>query len=237
MINIRCAAAAALVTAGLLGTPAFAESTRGYAGVVVEGSRITVTGQGNVSAPPDLMRLQAGVEVRRPTAGEAFKAARTAAAKLTKALLRAGLAEKDLRTSELSLGPEYENYPKIVGYRATQGFEAIVRDLAKADKVIDAAAGVGEEARLNGISFEISNQNAILTEARQAAVADATAKAAHYAKLTGRKLGRIVSVSEENGPGRGSIPLSKAMAAVDQAAVSPGQQSLGVTVTVVFALK
>ncbi|MEO3858145.1 SIMPL domain-containing protein [Acrocarpospora sp. B8E8] len=237
MINLRHAAAAAFVVTGLLGTPAFAAAPDGYAGVVVKGSRISVTGHGNVSAPPDLMRLQAGVEVRRATAGEAFKAARSAAAKLTKILLGAGLAEKDLRTSELSLGPEYENYPKIIGYRATQGVEAVVRDLTQADKVIDAAAGLGEDARLNGIHFEISDQNAILVAARDAAFKDATAKARQYAKLTGRRLGKIVSVSEEGGDVPGPIPYHGPMAVADKASISPGRQSVGVTVTVSYELK
>ncbi|GIH28835.1 hypothetical protein Aph01nite_71450 [Acrocarpospora phusangensis] len=237
MINIRHAAAAAFVVTGLLGAPAFAATADGYAGVVVERSQITVTGHGNVSAPPDLMRLQAGVEVRRATAGEAFKAARTAAAKLTKALLAAGLAQKDLRTSELSLGPEYDNYPKIVGYRATQGVEAIVRDLASADKVIDAAAGVGEEARLNGISFEISDQDAIVVAARAEAFRDAAAKARQYAKLSGRRLGDIVSVVEEGGHDRGPIPFHGVAAMADKASISPGQQAVGVTVRVVYELE
>ncbi|GAA0414927.1 SIMPL domain-containing protein [Acrocarpospora corrugata] len=237
MINLRHAAAAAFVVTGLLSTPAFAASPGGYADVVVKGSQISVTGQGNVSAPPDLMRLQAGVEVRRATAGEAFKAARLAAAKLTKALLGSGLAEKDLRTSELTLGPEYENYPKIVGYRATQGVEAVVRDLTKADKVIDAAAAVGEDARLNGISFEISDQNAILVAARDAAYRDATAKAEHYAKLTGRKLGKILTVREDGGHAPGPIPFHGAMAMADKASISPGQQAVGLTVDITFELK
>jgi uncharacterized protein len=236
MINIRHAAAAAFVVTGLLGTPAFAASTGGYAGVVADSSQITVTGHGNVSAPPDLMRLQAGVEVRRETAGAAFKAAREAAAKLTKALLAAGLDPKDLRTSELSLGPEYDNYPKIVGYRASQGVEAVVRNLANADKVIDAAAGVGEDARLNGISFEIANQAAIVVAARDEAFKDAAAKARQYAKLSGRRLGGIVTVVEEGAPERGPVPFHGVMAMADKASISPGQQAVGVTVRVVYAL-
>ncbi|WP_214110589.1 SIMPL domain-containing protein [Acrocarpospora catenulata] len=236
MINIRLAAAAACVVTGLLGSPAFAASPAGYAGVVVDASQITVIGHGSVSAAPDLMRLQAGVEVRRNTAGEAFKAAREAAARLTTVLLAAGLAEKDLRTSELSLGPEYENYPKVAGYRATQGVEALVRDLTHADAVIDAAAEVGEDVRLNGISFELSDPDSVMVAARDAAFGDATAKAKQYARLTGRGLGRIVSVREDAGRPPGSVPFAGAMAVAEKASVSPGRQSVGVTVTVVYEL-
>lgn len=194
--------------------------------------RITVVGHGAVSAAPDVMRLAAGVEVRKTTAGEAFAAARTAAATLTRALTAAGIDARDLRTSELSLGPEYENYPKVAAYRAAQGVEALVRDLSQADRVIDTVAGSGEEARLNGVAFELSDPAAALRDARDRAFKDARDKAAQYAELAGRPLGQVVAVSEElqGGP----LPMAAA-AAMDKSSVSPGEQTVSVSVRVVYS--
>ncbi|MEO3871449.1 SIMPL domain-containing protein [Nonomuraea sp. B12E4] len=192
---------------------------------------ITVVGEGAVLAAPDILRLHAGVEVRRASAAEAFTAVRAAAARLAEALSRAGTAAHDVRTVELSLGPEYEAYPKVTSYRAAQGVEVVVRDLARADHVIDTVAGVGEEARLNGVAFELSDPSAPLREARTRAFREAAAKAAQYAELAGRPLGRVVSVKEEvrGGP----VPMRAALEAAEtRASVSPGRQTLSVTVEV-----
>ncbi|MEV4285294.1 SIMPL domain-containing protein [Nonomuraea bangladeshensis] len=194
---------------------------------------ITVVGEGAVLAAPDVLRLYAGVEARRQSAAEAFTAARAAAARLAGALREEGVADEDVRTVELSLGPEYESYPKVSAYRAAQGVEVVVRDLARADRVIDTVAGVGEEARLNGMAFEVSDPAAALAEARTRAFRDAAAKAARYAELAGRPLGRVVSVAEDV-RGGGPQPLTFAAAGVaeDRSSLAPGRQSLAVTVRV-----
>ncbi|WP_246266490.1 SIMPL domain-containing protein [Nonomuraea typhae] len=195
--------------------------------------QITVVGQGVVSAVPDVMRLNAGVEVRKAGAGEAFAGARAAAVRLTRTLAEAGIAAKDLRTSELSLGPEYENYPKVSAYRAAQGVEAVIRDLSQADRIIDLVASIGEEARLNGVSFEISDPVKALRDARDRAFHDARGKAEQYARLSGRPLGQVVAITEEvEGPPR---PMMMAAAAAEQSSISPGEQSVSVAVRVVYS--
>ncbi|MFD8559919.1 SIMPL domain-containing protein [Streptosporangium canum] len=237
---------AALVTMGMFGGIASADAVSGPgsgsgfgpARVTVNDnqSEITVVGEGNLSSIPDVMRLNTGVEVRRTTAGAAFADARKAAAKLTEALLGAGIAAKDLQTNELSLGPVYDNYPVVAGYRAAQGVEAVVRDVDSADKVIDAVAAVGEEARLNGVSFEVSDTRKALKAARDAAFEDARARAEQYAGLAGDELGRVVSISEEGGTPPSPVMFSGAMAA-DKASISPGQQNISVRVRVVYELR
>lgn len=202
--------------------------------VETEHEQIAVAGEGAVSAAPDVMRLNTGVEVRKTSAAEAFAAVRTAAARLTEALKEAGIAPEDLRTSELSLGPEYEVYPKVAAYRAAQGVEALVRDLSRADRVIDTVAAVGEEARLNGVSFELSDPAGVLEEARVRAFRDAAAKAAQYAELAGRPLGRVVSVTEELRGGPQPLAFA-ALAADEKASISPGRQTLSIGVRVVYA--
>ncbi|GAB2907659.1 SIMPL domain-containing protein [Nonomuraea fastidiosa] len=197
---------------------------------------ITVIGEGSVLAAPDILRLHAGVEVRRASAAEAFSAARAAATRLAEALERAGVTARDVTTVELSLGPEYEAYPKVSAYRAAQGVEAVVRDVSRADHVIDTVAGVGEEVRLNGVAFELSDPARALAEARERAFRDAAAKAVQYAALAGRPLGRVVSVSElRQAPPQ---PMrAAALAAEAGASISPGTRQVTVYVEVgyVFA--
>ncbi|MEV5324279.1 SIMPL domain-containing protein [Nonomuraea sp. N2-4H] len=192
---------------------------------------ITVIGEGSVLAAPDILRLHAGVEVRRASAAEAFSAARAAATRLAEALDRAGVTARDVTTVELSLGPEYAAYPKVSAYRAAQGVEAVVRDVSRADHVIDTVAGVGEEVRLNGVAFELSDPARALAEARERAFRDAAAKAVQYAALAGRPLGRVVSVSElRQAPPQ---PMrAAALAAEAGASISPGTRQVTVYVEV-----
>ncbi|MFG1695863.1 SIMPL domain-containing protein [Nonomuraea sp. NPDC049309] len=192
---------------------------------------ITVIGEGSVLAAPDILRLHAGVEVRRASASEAFSAARAAAARLSEALERAGVPARDVTTVELSLGPEYEAYPKVSAYRAAQGVEAVVRDVSRADHVIDTVAGVGEEVRLNGVAFELSDPVRALAGARERAFRDAAAKAAQYAALAGRPLGRVVSVSELRQAPPQPVRAA-AMAAEAGASISPGTRQVTVYVEV-----
>lgn len=231
LTHALAAAATVLAQPGLSGGTAAADAARLRMDHTHE--QITVVGEGLVAAAPDLMRLNAGVEVRRASPGEAFEASRKAAARLTRTLVEAGIAEQDLQTNELSLGPEYEAYPKVAAYRAAQGVEAVIRDLSKADEIIDTVAGVGEDVRLNGVSFELSKPEEVLDRARAKAFANAAAKAAQFAELSGRGLGRVLSVSEElHGPPQ---PLMAAAEVFDaKGSVSPGRQTHAVTVRVVY---
>ncbi|MFC4532270.1 SIMPL domain-containing protein [Sphaerisporangium dianthi] len=192
---------------------------------------LSVVGRGVVQAPSDVMRINVGVEVRRERAGEAYAAVKVAGLKLTRALLAAGVAEQDVRTSDLSLGAEYDKYPKVVGYRATEGAEALVRDLSRADAVVDAVAGVGEEVRLNGISFEVSKEAALVKAARAAAFRDAQHKARQYAVLSGRRLGRVLKLEEE-----GDSPPSRFAMMSEKGSINPGHGSVTITVRVVYEL-
>ncbi|WP_181871382.1 SIMPL domain-containing protein [Sphaerisporangium album] len=210
--------------------PGPAASTAPAASAAGEPAEVGVVGRGSVQATPDLMRVNVGVELRRDKAGAAFAAVKEGAAKLTDALLAAGVAPRDVRTNDLSLGAEYQKYPKLVGYRASQGMEALVRDLSKADAVIDAVAAAGEEVRLSGVSFEISRSQALLKEARAAAYRDAQAKAEQYAALTGRRVGRVMKLEEEGDSGPPRFTMA------EKSSISPGQGTVTIIVRAIYEL-
>ena len=117
------------------------------------------------------------------------------------------------------------------------GLTAKVRDLPKAGALISAAiAAGGDAARLNGVSFAIEDDAALLVEARKKAFANARAKAALYAREAGRPLGRVVRVSEDS-PNQWTPGGQNKFGAADAAVpLEPGRQQLTVTVTVEWAL-
>jgi len=127
------------------------------------------------------------------------------------ALKAQGIATKDIKSSNLSVFPEY-NYTQdkgsvIVGYRATQSFTVVIRKADTAGKVVEAVVNAGNEnITINGIVPSITKGSAAMEEARAAAVADARARAASNAKLLGTSLGKVVYL-HENSAASYSFPM------------------------------
>ena len=86
-----------------------------------------------------------------------------------------GIAEEDIQTSGLSLWPTFGNDGReITGYQASTNVTSPIRDVEAVGAVVDALKGfVGEELTLGGISFSYDDPEAVLGEARTAAIDNA----------------------------------------------------------------
>ncbi|RXH23578.1 hypothetical protein XH99_15865 [Bradyrhizobium nanningense] len=204
-------------------------------------SAISVSGEANVSVAPDLAQIDAGVANDAKSAKEASDANNAAMGKVLLALKGAGIAEKDYRTSRLSLQPQYGQNKStgaspVVGFRASNRVTVKIRDVTKVASIIDTLVAAGAND-IGNISFEVTQASKLLDDAREQAVADARRKAEIYAKATGVTLGAPLSVSEGGAP----VPLFKARMATAPmaapAAVAPGEETLSVTVNVSWAIK
>jgi len=228
----RAPLAAAVIAGALLATPALAQT-------VVPPSVISVTGEATVSVPPDQAQIDGGVTSEAKTAREASDANNTAMGKVLLALKGAGIEEKDVQTSRLSLQPQSApnrtGPAAIVSYRASNRVTVRLRDVTKVANVIDTLVGAGAN-EIGGINFVVSQASKLLDEAREQAIADARRKAEIYAKAAGVTLGAPLSISEQGFPG--PIPFRKM--AVGMAASTPvaqGEETLAVTVSVSWAIK
>ncbi len=99
-----------------------------------EAGTIVVSGTGRVAVEPDIAELRLGVAVSRDSVAEArSEAARTMSA-ILEAVAAAGVASRDIRTSQLSVQPRYDyrdgRAPTLVGYDLANVVEVTVRDLA-----------------------------------------------------------------------------------------------------------
>ena len=200
---------------------------------------ISVTGEANVSVAPDLALVDGGVSSEAKTAREASDANNTAMGKVLQALKAAGIDQKDVQTSRLSLQPQSApnrtGPSAIVGYRASNRVTIRVRDVSKVANVIDTLVGAGAN-EIGGIHFMVSQASKWLDEARDKAVADARRKAEIYARAAGVTLGAPLSISEEGtAPSMPYRKMSAGMAA--SAPVAQGEETLSVTVTVSWAIK
>ncbi|MCA1712026.1 MAG: SIMPL domain-containing protein [Actinobacteria bacterium] len=204
---------------------------------------VVVGGLGKVSGTPDVLRLQLGVEVRRADVSQALRDANAVQARVRKAVRDAGVADKDVQTSEVSLYPAYDSKGKPNGYVVSESMTVKLRDLARAGKTIgEAVEAGGNAARVQGVSFALEDNAALLEKARDAAYADARRKAERYAQLAGRPLGQVELVSEQVPEGPQSMPYAARLAsapAADMAAVplDAGQSQVSVSVTVRWSLR
>jgi uncharacterized protein YggE len=223
----------AAITAGLLlAAPALAQT--------VPPAMISVTGEAIISVPPDLAQIDGGVTSEAKTAREASDANNAAMGKVLLALKGAGIDEKDFQTSRLSLQPQNapnrtNGPPVIVGYRASNRVTIRLRDVTKVANVIDTLVGAGAND-IGGINFMVSQASKLLDDAREKAIADARRKAEIYAKAAGVTLGAPISISEEGSP----APMQFRKMAGGMATAAPvaqGEETLGVTVSVSWAIK
>jgi uncharacterized protein YggE len=222
---------APFIAAMLLATPALAQAERP--------AMLSVTGEATVSVPPDLAEVDGGFTSEAKTAREASDASNTAMGKVLLALKAAGIEEKDIQTSRLSLQPQTQNTPNrppaIVGYRASNHVTIRLHDVAKVANVIDMLVGAGAND-IGGINFMVSAASKLLDQAREQAFTDARRKAEIYAKAAGVTLGAPLSISE----GNASAPVFRskmALAPMAAAPVAPGEETLSVTVNVSWAIK
>lgn len=200
---------------------------------------ITIIGEASIAATPDMATISLGVTTEGMTAAEAMAANSKALSAVIERLKAAGIAENDLQTSNLSLSPNWVGYdsgqtPTISNYMAMNMLNVRVRDLAALGSVLDASIADGANT-LNGITFELSAPRPVQDEARKAAVADAAAKAGLYAEAAGVKLGKVVSISEQqnyNGP----VPVFMEAKAASPVPVATGQIALQTSVTVTYEI-
>ena len=200
---------------------------------------ITVTGEACVTVVPDLATVSLGVMTIGDTAGAALTANSAQVQAVMDRLTAAGIAAKDIQTSNLSLNPNYMNSdgsqaPKIQNYTASNMVTVTVRKLDTTGAVLDAAVKDGANT-LNGLSFALADQRPAQDKARWAAVSDAKAKASLLAEAAGVKLGRIVSISEGGAP-QGPVPMFRMAADSAAVPVSGGTLDISASVTMVWTL-
>ena len=212
---------------------------------------LSVTGQGKVTAAPDVVDVHAAVVTQAPTAREALSANNEQMTGVLAVLKKQGIADKDVQTTRVDVQPVYsqprpappgqpqpEFVPRVVGYRVENGVRFTSRVVANVGAVLDAlvSAGAGE---IRGISFRIDQSEALLDEARKKAMADAKRKANLLAADAGMALGLPLSVRDEASPApppRFKSDARMMAAAPMSAPVAAGEETLEVTVYVVYEM-
>jgi len=242
---LSLALAAAL--GALAASPAAAQTLNPVPAIERGNALLTVSAEGRTTREPELAVFSAGVTTQAKTAGEALADNSRAMTQVVAELKRAGIAARDIQTSNLSINPIYAQQtrpvdepqaPVIVGYQVSNQVTVRQRKLGDYGKVIDTLVSAGAN-QVNGPSFQLDNSDAALDEAQITAMKTARARADLYARAAGLRVARIVSISEGQNYQPGP-PMVYARMAMDKESSAPpvesGELELTANVTVMFEL-
>ncbi|RJQ37234.1 DUF541 domain-containing protein [Candidatus Parcubacteria bacterium] len=224
--------------------------------------RIPISGEGKVSAKPDVARFYVSIVSRgqglQPTQEENSQKSNTIVAYLK----GEGVADADIRSTGYFIYPQYrypapcppylssytpEEYARIcpverqvqtiIGYEVRSSYEVTARDIGKAGALLSGVVGAGAN-EVGNLVFTIDKPDALAAEARAKAIANAREKAEALADELDKRMGRLVSFTEG-----GYYPpvyfegYGKGGDAVGSAAppsIQPGENEIRITVSAVY---
>lgn len=202
--------------------------------------QISVSATGQTFRAPDTASVSAGVVTQAKTAQEAMAANAMQMNAAFNELMRAGIPQRHIQTSQLSLQPRYDysnrQAPVITGYEARNTVSAKTDNLDAVGPMLDALVRAGVN-NINGVTFSLRDSDAAKSEARAAAVKAARRKAEEMAMAAGVRLGKVITLSETSGySGPQPMMMRSAAMAEDSTPVAAGEQSLSVTVNITYAI-
>jgi len=161
---------------------------------------INVFGSALLGVDPDYASIRFAVTRVMPKPKEAFATAREAAANVRMKVRELGVNDRDVRASDVSLEEAYEGYNqdrRMVGYRATVSFHAIVRDFAVVEALLVGVVDAGAD-RILSVHHKTSKLRELRRQARARAIESAKAKATEYATAAGAKIGTVLHIEDVN---------------------------------------
>ena len=210
-------------------------------------NQISVAGSGEAYGKPDVAYVDLGIDVTNPSVSSALDQANQVVSAVQEAIKEAGVAEEDIQTTSFNVYPE-DRYDPQTGqptgervFHAQNILRVTVRDVSKVGAVIDAGTGAGANT-VHNVSFGILETEALASEARTKAVADAKKRAQQLADEMGVKLGSATLITETYGS---SVPVYEPSFATKDAAgrggggavVNSGQLVVSVQVNVTFSFR
>jgi uncharacterized protein YggE len=205
---------------------------------------LNVNGLGTTYLTPDIAYIYIGVHSEGATASEVVAANKTQTNAVLDALKKAGVEDKDLRTTNFSIWPSQQYSPEgtVTGtiYMVDNTVYVTVRNLDGLGDLLDDTIAAGANS-INSIQFDVADKSAAVKEARAKAVEDAKNQAQELADAAGVNLGDIQNISfydnspypvfEGKGGGGGGATAQSAVA------IQPGQLTISVTVNLTYELK
>ena len=202
---------------------------------------LTVQGQGRASGVSDTALISLGARTEPMTTAEAATAAMAENInKVIEAVKALGIAEEDLKTTDLSVQPEYNfnrGERELAGYAAQQTLEVKAREPERIGEIVAAATREGAN-QTGGVRYETADEEALQLEAQQQAIADAKQKAEALAEALGVRLGGVKKFESSGGEGPVPLYLEADTRASETAPQTPtGTQEVSAVVTITYTFE
>jgi uncharacterized protein YggE len=198
---------------------------------------LTLTGEGQVQAKPDMVMISLGVVTNVPSAQEATAKNTEQMNRVIVRLRGLGITGEDLQTTGFNIAPiiDYDanspTHDKIISYRVEE-LLTVRAPVALAGRILDEATGAGANMATN-LSFAIRDETLYRQRALQAAVRAAQQDAETLAKAMGVALRGTANL--EVLYGGGAVLLRTALAAGGSATqIEPGRLTVSCGVRMVF---
>lgn len=206
-------------------------------------STITVTGEAKTEQRNQIASYTAGVNEISDNKDEAINAVNTKIAAIIEAARAFGIPQDDIKTQNINVYQMQEQYYDETGrqkqrsgqWQVNNSIEVKLRQVDRAGELADVLTRAGAN-QLYGPNFQLDDTSEAQGELLSEAIEDARSKAEKIAAGSGRKLGKVISVSE-GGPAGGPIPLYRMEAGGGGAPAEPGTGTVYSSVTVIFELK
>lgn len=234
-----------LLSALLIGTAAFSHTTaqaQSMYNQTITGTRLDLSARGEVRVIPDVALINAGVVTQSADAASAMSQNAAKMQRVMVALNKAGVAAKDIQTQSVSLSPQYryaENQPPVItGYQAANQLNVRFRDIAKSGAILDVLVKEGVN-QLSGPTLTLDKPEAAMDAASISALKILRVRAELYAKAAGLSVKRMVVMSEMGDESPQPKFMQARMMAQEEPSsqIAPGEQAIGVTLSVVFELQ
>ena len=205
-------------------------------------SKLTVQGDGKVSAAPDMATIVLGVETQNANASVAIRENAVLMNETINALLGAGIAENEIQTRTFSLTkmPVPEDEPKMTGetpkapvFLATNQVTVKLNNTTDVGRVLDAAVSAGSNS-IQQVSFDLRDPIPQNDMALTKAIEDARRQAEVAANAAGVNLGRVLEITE--GYGFVAAAAKSASFADFATPIQPGELEISASVTVVYEI-
>ncbi len=221
---------------------AMTDNVRAEARPVDDSKRtLTLSASGSVNVRPDTAHITVGVISEADNARSALDQNNAAMTEAIEALKEKDIASRDIQTTNFAVHPRYKHFkdgqPSVIsGYRVVNSVRITVRDIARLGEVLDKVVSFGSN-QIGGISFSVSDTDALMDEARTKAIAAARERAQLYAEAAGAAIGKVLQIEEVTSDS-GPEPRYRALAAKNEAEVpiEAGETEISVRVRVVWAL-
>jgi len=208
----------------------------------VYGNMISFSGEGKVYSKPDIALITLSVVTDGSTVASVQDKNTKKMNSVIDFLKKSGIEDKDIKTTNYQLYPqynyEYTKIPQIVGYQISQSVEVKIRNLDKVGDILEGSVSAGVN-QVYSLYFKVDQDEALKSQARELAIADAKKKAAETAQQLGIKLGKLSGFTEGSSY-PAPYPLYKEAGGVGGGGATPdiqvGENEILVNVTLTYEI-